>query len=193
MLAPIAVTAPQVKETPLVSAASKVRYARILRCIGQSLESLDLRSLELKRHGDVYLVQAWNRGSPVSKEVDRQYSLDDIEKLQSEGLARRTATPQLPNLLSLSQVLRLAGSYVDRMRGRLVRVSWQDQSDRIQSVTIQYEAFPVTRAELPDSQIVTIEELCVHLYKQKKKIISASEKSAVRPLVNLGNNRPAEH
>jgi hypothetical protein len=51
----------------------------------------------------------------------------------------------------------------------------------------------VTRAELPDSQIVTIEELCVHLYKQKKKIISASEKSAVRPLVNLGNNRPAEH
>jgi hypothetical protein len=128
----------------------------------------------------------------VLKEVDRQYTRNDIEKLETEGRSRRSAMPQFPNLLSLSQVLRLAGSYVDRMRGRLVRISWQDQSDRIQSVTIQYEPFPVTRAELPDSQIVTIEELCVHLYKQKKKIISASEKSGARPLVNLGNTYPAE-
>jgi hypothetical protein len=192
LLARTAVTVPHPKETSATATASNVRYARILRCIGQSLEMLDLRSLELRRHGELYIVQGWNRGAPVSKEVDKQYTINDIKKLEAEGRARRSSTPQLPNLLSLSQVLRLAGSYVDRMRGRLVRISWQDQSDRIQSVTIQYEPFPVTRAELPDSQIVTIEEICVHLYKQKKKIISASEKSGPRPLVNLGNGHPAE-
>jgi hypothetical protein len=183
---------PHLKENPVASAIPNLRYARVLRCIGQSLETLDLRSLELRRHGDDYIVQGWNRGTPVLKEVDRQYTPQDIEKLEAEGRARRSATPQFANLLSLSQVLRLAGSYVDRAGGRLLRISWQDQSDRIQSVTIQYEPFPVRGAELPDSHIVTIEELCVHLYKQKKKIISAAEKSGPRPLVNLGNNHPAE-
>jgi hypothetical protein len=70
------------------------------------------------------------------------------------------------------------------MRGRLIRVSWQDQSDRIQSVTIQYEPFPVERSEQGESQIATIEELCVHVYKQRKKIVS-TDKSGQRPLVNL--------
>lgn len=148
---------------------------------------MDLKSLELKTHGDTYVVQAWNRGVPVSKEVDRQYTLDDIKQLEIEGVAQRKPMPGLPNLLSLSQVLRLAGNYVDRMRGRLLRISWQDQSDRIQSVTIQYEPFPAERTEQAESQITTIEELCVHIYKQRKKIASGSDKSAPRPLVSVNN------
>jgi hypothetical protein len=78
-------------------------------------------------------------------------------------------------------------SYVDRMRGRLTRVSWQDQSERIQSVTIQYEPFPAERSEQGESQITTIEELCVHVYKQRKKIVSTADKSGQLPLVNLSD------
>jgi hypothetical protein len=51
-------------------------------------------------------------------------------------------------------------------------------------VTIQYEPFPVERSEQGESQIATIEELCVHVYKQRKKIVS-TDKSGQRPLVNL--------
>jgi len=164
-----------------------LRYSHLLRCIGQSLESLDLKAIELKTHGNAYLVQGWNRGASVTKEIDKQYTVDDIKKLETEGFAQRKPLSGLPNLLSLSQVLRLAGNYVDRMRGRLIRVSWQDQSERIQSITIQYEPCPVERNEQGESQITTIEELCVHVYKQKKKIVSASEKSGQRPLVNLSS------
>ena len=164
-----------------------MRYSHLLRCIGQSLESLDLKAIELKTHGNFYLVQGWNRGTSVSKEVDRQYSVEDIKKLETEGFAQRKPLSGLPNLLSLSQVLRLAGNYVDRMRGRLIRVSWQDQSEKIQSVTIQYEPFPVERSEHGETQITTIEELCVHVYKQRKKIVSASEKPGQRPLVSVSN------
>ena len=81
----------------------------------------------------------------------------------------------------------MAGSYVDRMRGRLIRVSWQDQSDRIQSVTIQYEPFPAERSEQGESQIVTIEELSVHVYKQRKKIVSTADKATPRPMVSVSN------
>ena len=182
-----AVTAPRLKPISEPKARLNLRYAHILRCIGQSLESADLKALELKTHGDAYLVQGWNRGTPVSKEVDRQFTVDDIRKLDLEGSRQKTSFAEPPNLLSLSQVLRLAGNYVDRMRGRLIRVSWQDQSDRIQSVTIQYEPFPAERSEQGESQVTTIEELCVHVYKQRKKIVSVSDKSRPRPLVSVNN------
>ena len=74
------------------------------------------------------------------------------------------------------------------MRGRLLRISWQDQSDRIQSVTIQYEPFSLQQSEQIESQITTIEELCVHVYKQRKKIASASDRSGQRPLVSVNNS-----
>jgi hypothetical protein len=119
--------------------------------------------------------------------VDRQYTPDDLKKLEIESATQRKNFPESPNLLSLAQVLRLAGSYVDRMRGRLIRVSWQDQSDRIQSVTIQYEPFPAERSEQGESQIVTIEELSVHVYKQRKKIVSTADKAGQRPLVSVSN------
>lgn len=91
--------------------------------------------------------------------------------------------------MSLSQMLRMAGNYVDLLRGRLVRVSWQDQSDRIQSITIQYEPFSIERGEGPDSHLTTIEELCIHIYKQRKKITLASEKTSPRPAVGAGKHR----
>ena len=172
-------------------ARQNVRYAHVLRCIGQTLEPLDLKSLELKTHGANYVVQGWNRAIPVSKEVDRQYTPDDVKKLEIEGREQRKILAQIPNLLALSQVLRLAGNYVDRMRGRLIRISWQDQSDKIQSITIQYEPFPSERSEHGESQITTIEELCIHVYRQRKKMISVSDKTSPRPLVNLSNGNPA--
>ena len=178
--------APRLRPTTDPASHLGVRYAHMLRCIGQSLEALDLRSLELRTRGGTYVVQGWNRGTPVSKEVDRQYTLDDIKKLEVEGRSRRRPAPGAANLLSLSQVLRLAGNYVDRMNGRLMRISWQDQSDRIQSVTIQYEPISMDRSE-QDSQITIMEELCVHVYKQRKRILSNSDKASPRPLVNVGN------
>src|SRR5262245_18877874 len=110
---------------------SRTFYSIALRCIGQSLESMELKSVEVKTHGDSYIIQAWNKGTSTSMDLERHCSLEDLRKLDIEGKEKRKALPGLPNLLSLSQVLRLAGNYVDRMRGRLISVSWQDQSDKI--------------------------------------------------------------
>jgi hypothetical protein len=165
---------------------SKLRYSHALRCIGQSLESKDLKALELKINGDSYLIQGWNKGTSMSLDLEKCYTADDLKTLEIEGKRKRKAQPGLPNLLSLSQVLRLAGNYVDRMQGRLLRVSWQDQSDKIQSITIQYEQAPIERPGQNDSQFATIEELCLHVYKQRKKISAGTDKYANRPLVSVG-------
>jgi hypothetical protein len=166
-------------------APAKIRYASILRCIGQFLETMDLKAVEVKTHGDGYIVQAWNKGTSMTMDLEKHWTLDDLKKLDAAARAKRGPVAGPPSLLSLSQVLRLTGNYVDRMGGRLMRVSWQDQSDKIQSITVQWEPLQPGR-ETNESQATTVEELCVHIYKQRKKINLASEKQAHRPFVSVG-------
>ena len=170
-----------------VKPVARTYYSNALRCIGQSLEVLELKAVEVKTHGENYIIQAWNKGTSTAMDLERHCGPEDLEKLEIEGKARRKTIPGPPNLLSLSQVLRLAGNYVDRLRGRLIRVSWQDQSDKIQSVTIQYEPCPVDGKEQGDSQTTVIEEVCVHIYKQRKKIAAAQDKNSHRPFVSVNN------
>jgi hypothetical protein len=166
---------------------SRTFYSIALRCIGQSLEAMELKAVEVKTHGDNYIIQAWNKGTSTSMDLERHCSPEDLRKLDIEAKEKRKAFSGPPNLLSLSQVLRLAGNYVDRMRGRLIRVSWQDQSDKIQSVTIQYEPCPVDRREQGEAQTTVIEEVCVHIYKQRKKVAAAHDKNSHRPFVSVNN------
>jgi len=163
----------------------RLRYSHVLRCIGQTLESINLKAIEVKTHGDDFIVQIWNKGTSASMDAEKHYTPAEIKQLEIQARVSRGSAPSPTNLLSLSQVLRLAGNYVDRLRGRLLRVSWQDQSERVQSITIQYEPAPSDPGEL---QIATIEELCVHVYKQRKKIAMGSDKYNHRPFVGLANS-----
>ena len=166
-------------------AHGKMRYAAILRCLGQTLEGRQLKAVEVRTHGNDFIVQAWQRGTSMALDSENHYTPDDVRKLDQEGRAKRNPNNGPPrDLLSLSQILRLAGNYVDRVEGRLLRVSWQDQSDKIQSITMQWEAFQPDRVA-GDSQMANVEELCIHIYKRHKKIALATERQAHRPFVSV--------
>jgi hypothetical protein len=165
-----------------------MRYSSILRCLGQTIETLDLKAVEIKSHGVDFIVQAWHRGTSMAMDVEKHYSPEDLRKLDAAGREKRKPFAGPPNLLSLSQVLRWAGNYVDRAGGRLLRVSWQDQSDKIQSITVQWEAAQA-EARASESAPTTVEELCIHIYKQRKKIQLASERQAHRPFVSVARDK----
>lgn len=156
-------------------------YSYTLRCIGQNLEGMDLKSLEVRTQGDKFIVQGWSKKASNTMDILKRYGPDDIKKLDETGKAQRKHGSRRSNLLSLPQVLRFCGNYVDRLHGRLIRVSWQDQNDKIQSITIQFEPYEERRSGKSDSQVTTIEELCIHVYKQRKKITTAIEKPWQRP------------
>ncbi len=151
-------------------------YSYALRCIGQNLEGMDLKALELKTQADKFIIQGWSKNASNTMDVVRRYALADIKKLDEEGRTQRMIASRPSNLLSLSQVLRFCGSYVDRLRGRLTRVSWQDQTEKIQSITIQFEPYEERRSGRGDPQVTMIEELCIHVYKQRKKITTGADK-----------------
>ncbi|MGE5220554.1 MAG: hypothetical protein ACM3SP_26405 [Chloroflexota bacterium] len=163
----------------------RMRYASVLRCVGQSLEATQLKAVEIKTHGDDLVVQAWNRGTSMAMDYEKHYTLEDLRRLDEAGRAKRRPFFDPPDLLSLPQIFRLAGNYVDRLHGRLLRVSWQDQSDKIQSITVQWE--PIHAGADPHEFLpTTVEELCIHIYKQRKKINLATERQSHRPFVSVG-------
>jgi hypothetical protein len=176
-------TPPAVTATNL--APKKMRYASILRCVGQSLEEMQLKAVEIKTHGNDLVIQAWNRGTSMTMDYEKHYTPEDLRRLDEAGRAKRRPFVDPPDLLSLSQIFRLAGNYIDRLHGRFLRVSWQDQSDKIQSITVQWEATQ-TSAEPNESLPTTVEELCIHIYKQRKKINLATERQSHRPFVSVG-------
>ena len=137
---------------------------------------MDLKSLDVKTQGDKFVVQGRSKKSSNTMDILKCYGPDDIKKLDELGKAQRKRGSRVSNLLSLPQVLRFCGSYVDRLGGRFTRVSWQDQNDKIQSITIQFEPYEAGRSRKSDSKVTTIEELSIHVYKQRKKIASSSEK-----------------
>jgi hypothetical protein len=145
----------------------ELSYSHILRVIGQSLADLNLKAFELHAQGDLFLVHGWNKGTSIAVSVDRRYTLADLTHLESD--TRRERRPG-SNLLSLPHILRTAGNYIDLVGGILLRVEWQYQSDKVQCLTIQYQS--------PDETDGAIEEVCVHIYKEKKKMRPLS----IRPL-----------
>jgi hypothetical protein len=144
--------------------AAELFYSHILRCIGQSLLQFELKAFDIKCQDDLYLVQGWQKGNPKSADVKERYTLEDLRQIDLDESGKRRAGSGRANPLDLSQLLRTAGNYVDFLGARLLRVEWQYQSDKVQSITIQYEA-----SDAEDSP-GAIDEVCVHIYKERKKM-----------------------
>jgi hypothetical protein len=125
-----------------------LNYAQVLRTIGQMPEGLIIQSLELKIEGEDLTVSAskarqrrqparekslrvfWERlrgtgartDKPSSGVVELYYTAADIDRMDSEGRARRGHTAGTPEPHSLSQVLRAVGAFVDQQHGHLLTV-----------------------------------------------------------------------
>ena len=67
--------------------------------------------------------------------VELQFTLQDIQQLESEGRARRTDGQQMANASSLSQVLRCLGAYLNQKRARLLKLTRDGEA-----VLIEYES-----------------------------------------------------
>jgi len=144
--------------------ASEFFYSHVLRCIGQSLQHFELKAFDIKCQDDIYFVQGWRKGAPASVEVKERYTLEDLRQLDIEESKKRRAGGARTNLLDLAHILRTAGNYVDFLGGKLLRVEWQCQSDKVQCITIQYQASD------GDDSPGAIDEVCVHIYRERKKM-----------------------
>jgi hypothetical protein len=110
-------------------------YALALRAIGQSLEAQQTKDFDLSALETGFIVRENGRGRlkwPWTMRIatrgvldlsDVHYSLDDIARLDQSGKEERRTPGQTPVFYRLSQTLRTVGSFIDRRRLRLLKLS----------------------------------------------------------------------
>ena len=117
--------------------ASEISYGEDFRSIGQALEARNVRSFELKRVGDWYILQ----GVPPAEDSLRSklhkfkmrfrsgsdaesliLALPDVEELSQKGKARRFRPGRVPDFAKLSNALRTIGLYLESKHAKLIEL-----------------------------------------------------------------------
>lgn len=136
-------------------------YAQTLRAIGQDLEGKHPRNLSLIALEDAYIVRGRAGAGPFLRSFELRYTPEEIERLEREGWSKRMNSARMPDFLSLSQVLRAIGYYIDLKSGYLQRVAKENQS-----LTVEY----VTSVSQNNRQLFltsTLYDFCVRMYIQR--------------------------
>jgi hypothetical protein len=139
-------------------------YEQNLRAIGQALEGQGIGSFGITPIGSHFLVQGtgapvssrggirflWsklpnfnsdrqiggNDSTAAEKSIlELQFTLEDIQRLELEGRARRVDPHQMANASSVSQVLRCLGAYLNHKRARLIKLTRQEDAVAVEYVT----------------------------------------------------------
>src|SRR4029450_8671308 len=66
--------------------------------------------------------------SPWPAKLDLRYTAKDMDRLEQQGKAKRQNVASVPDVASLSQLLRTIGAYVEEKQSRLVRIGWHGES-----------------------------------------------------------------
>ena len=146
-----------------------VNYSTALRCIGQDLESRGLRTLDIISDTTGYIVLAGYQPPPAPMPVSLQYSPADILELDSAGQERRGTSSPTKEFVSLVQILRAIGGYLDKNQVRLIRISNNEAPGRSTSFSVEYETKEGERI-VDDRDGSAIYDMCVSMYKQRRKV-----------------------
>ena len=156
---------------------AKKSYSKSLRCIGHDLEARGLRTFDLKVEEDFYVVACGYQEPPALTPVTLEYSLQDIEELDHAGRARRESFPRPKDFVSLVQIFRAIGGFLDKNKCRLIGISNNDLPSRDLVLRVEYETADRERI-VDDRTGSAIYDLCVSMYKQRGKLPSMADRYA---------------
>ena len=96
-------------------------------------------------------------------EIDLHYTAKDMDRLEQQGKAKRQNVAGVPDVASLSQLLRTIGAYVEQKKARLVRIARDGDSLEIEYYTVGGER----RAETVSA--ASLYEFWAQLYLQRSQ------------------------
>src|SRR5215813_9404510 len=112
-------------------------YGEDFRSIGQALEAKNVRSFELKRLGDWYILQGVPPGSGSVRGKVHKFklrfrsgsdaesltlALSDVEELSRQGKAKRFLPGRMPDFGKLSNALRTIGLYLESKQAKSIEL-----------------------------------------------------------------------
>jgi hypothetical protein len=146
-----------------------VNYSTALRCIGQDLELRGLRTLDIISDTTGYIVLAGYQPPPAPMPVTLQYTPADILELDGTGQEQRGKSSPTKDFVSIVQILRAIGGYLDKNQARLIRLSNNDPRGGSPSYSVEYDTKDGERV-VDDREGTAIYDMCVSMYKQRRKV-----------------------
>jgi hypothetical protein len=129
--------------------ASEICYGEDFRSIGQALEAKNVRSFELKRLGDWYILGGVPPADGSLRSKLRKFkmrfrsgsdaeslilALAEVEELSRRGKARRFRPGRMPDFSKLSNSLRTIGLYLESKQAKLIELQV-----RALTITLSYK------------------------------------------------------
>ena len=146
-------------------------YAKALRCIGQDLELRGLKTFDLSTDGSKYIVECGYQTPPAPTPVILHYTAEDIEQLDRAGAEKRGQSAVSREFLTLSQIFRTIGGFLDKNDSLLRRLSNNHASER--GFRIEYGTSDGEQV-IDDRPGSAIYDMCVSMYKQRGKLTGAA-------------------
>jgi hypothetical protein len=146
-----------------------VNYSTALRCIGQDLELRGLRTLDIISDSTGYIVLAGYQPPPAPMPVTLQYTPADILERDRTGQEERGKSSPTKDFVSIIQILRAIGGYLDKNQARLIRLSNNDPRGSGPSYSVEYDTKDGERV-VDDREGTAIYDMCVSMYKQRRKV-----------------------
>ena len=164
--------------------APETPYGEDFRSIGQALEAKNVRSFELKRLGDWYILQGIppENGSLRSKlhkfklrfrsgsDVDSlTLALSEVEELSLKGKTRRFRPGRMPDYRRLSNALRTIGQYLESKQAKLIELQV-----RPLTITLSYKDND-GQQQMEDRTIRSFHSLFLELCEKRDEVQDGSK------------------
>ena len=147
--------------------------ARVLRVIGQDLEARGLKTFDIRRYHDRYEARCGYQAPPAPTPVTLEYSVAEIEQLYRQGQDKRSENPAALDLLTLSQLLRSFGGYLDSKNITLLRITNNESSGVEGMFKIEGETERGERI-VDERTAAAIYDMGVSMYKQRGKLFGSA-------------------
>jgi hypothetical protein len=149
--------------------------AQSLRAIGQALDKKKIRTCQVIRNGENFLVRVKNSTplphqhyqAGLTKQRRRlgkiHYTLVDVYRHQQQGRYKRESFDRTPDFYTLSQVMRTVGEYLDCKNARLDWLFLQGMQ-----ITIHYESVRGHKI-VEQHTVATLYDFFVHMYLRRRR------------------------
>jgi hypothetical protein len=142
----------------------ELNCSQALRAIGEDLEQRGIKAFDITCAEDSYMVQGGYQAPPNPMPLSLCYSMEDIRYLDRECQEKRNQASDSHDFLRLSLILRSIAGYIDRKKGRLLRISNNIANGTNAVFRIEYTNADNERI-VDERAVSAIYDICVSQYK----------------------------
>jgi hypothetical protein len=157
---------------------SEINYSIALRCIGQDLERRGLKTFNIRRDGNHFVVFPDNAASPAAPREMIRYTPSDLEMMDRCGEIQRGNQAD-QEFFHRTQRLRAIGDYLDKYGSTLISISYGDVERAQPEFRVEY----ITREGehlIDDRADAAIFDECVLMFQKRSQGDGTSSRAARR-------------